>query len=104
METTDLFLTEGFKEEHPHRIKSALAQPLDKSLDTMYAQMDEMEKIISSPSHSRMLIQAKLRMPFIKEVKAQMSSISNSNSTRLITTTQELKLDLPNTCHSQNSE
>ena len=44
MESGDLFLTEGFKEEHPRRIMNALAQPLDKAVDTMYAQMGEMEQ------------------------------------------------------------
>jgi len=43
-EEGDLFLTEGFKEEHPNRIKNALAQPLDVAKDTMYAQIDSMEQ------------------------------------------------------------
>jgi len=36
-------LTETFKEEHPSRISNALAQPLDKAADTMYAQIDEQD-------------------------------------------------------------
>ena len=39
----DLFLTDGFKQEHPTRIMNALSQPLDKASDTMYLQMDQME-------------------------------------------------------------
>jgi hypothetical protein len=37
-------LTQTFKEEHPRRLKNAMAQPLDKAQDTMYAQLGQMEQ------------------------------------------------------------
>lgn len=37
----DLFLTEGFKEDHPNRIKNQFAEALPTDSDTMYAQVEQ---------------------------------------------------------------